>query len=119
LIKRLLWLMQRERRFLDLKLTTIGQCSAEERIATALLHLYERLQQIGLVRDDTFTLPLTQQHLADVLGLHVIHINRVLRRLRQKRLITTIGRDIRLNDMVSLREMVPLRHLCGDDGLHL
>ena len=35
-----------------------------------------------------FACPLTQYHLADALGLSAIHVNRVLRQLREKRLLT-------------------------------
>jgi CRP-like cAMP-binding protein len=41
-----------------------------------------RLKQRGLVSDDkSFEIPLAQRDMADALGLSVVHINRVLRRL--------------------------------------
>ena len=52
-----------------------------------LMHLYRRLQRLGLEEKDandqggTVEWPINQQHLADALGLSLVHTNKTLRRL--------------------------------------
>src|SRR4051794_13578320 len=55
-------------------LTRLGQCKAEERVASVLLEFYNRLAFRGLAGDNTLMLDLTQQHLADFVGLTVVHL---------------------------------------------
>src|SRR3954463_16306061 len=66
----------------------LGKGSAEERIATLLLDLRGRLSQAGLATGDGFQMPMTQQEIADHLGLTLVHVNRVLRRLREAGIVT-------------------------------
>ena len=66
--------------------TALGKGHADERIATLLLDLRGRLHaQAGLANGDGFYIPMTQQEMADHLGLTLVHVNRVLRRLREIR----------------------------------
>lgn len=109
------WLRQRifallcvERQASDELLTRIGQCDAEERLTWLLLDLHTRLQRCGLATDHSFSLALTQQQIADLLGLNVIHLNRVLRRLRGRELVTITGRDVILHDIPALRRLATI-----------
>jgi len=43
---------------------------------------------LGLVADGTFAFPLTQQHIADALGLSLVHTNKTLARLRRMGMFT-------------------------------
>jgi len=62
---------------------SVGRRTATERVAMLLMHLYKRLQSLGLVDERGSTpFPLTQQHIADALGLSLVHTNKTLRRLR-------------------------------------
>lgn len=61
----------------------LGRCSAYERTAHLLLELHERLLRVGLADADGFHLPLTQEVLADALGLSIVHVNRTLQQLRR------------------------------------
>lgn len=79
-------LQRHEERLFD-NMVRIGRLTAKERILHLLLDLHERLGAIGLVRDDTFRIPLTQEAFADVLGLSIVHINRTLQQLRREGLI--------------------------------
>jgi CRP-like cAMP-binding protein len=45
--------------------------------------LYKRAKLLGLVNNDSFAFPLTQQHIADALGLSLVHTNKTLARLRR------------------------------------
>ena len=63
-------------------LTNTGRRSAYERVAHLLLELRVRLRRVGLADNNEFSLPLTQELMADALGLTTIHTNRMLRLLR-------------------------------------
>jgi CRP-like cAMP-binding protein len=77
------WLGSREESIVDENLTSVGRRSAVERVAALIIALYKRAAALGLVRDDSFVFPLTQQHIADALGLSLVHINKTLARLRR------------------------------------
>lgn len=78
------WLSAREEQMLDENLLTTGRRSAIERVAVLLIHLFKRAQRVKLVdADNGFAFPLTQQHVADALGLSLVHTNRTLRKLQQ------------------------------------
>jgi CRP/FNR family transcriptional regulator, anaerobic regulatory protein len=69
-------------------IAALGKGNAEERIATLLLDLRGRLTQAGLANGHGFRMPMTQQEIADHLGLTLVHVNRVLRRLREAGIVT-------------------------------
>ena len=75
------WLSAHEEGHVDDNLLTAGRRNATERVAMLLMHLYRRLDRIGLVEDGSVAFPLNQQHIADALGLSLVHTNKTLRRL--------------------------------------
>ena len=75
------WLSARGESFVDDNLLTTGQRNATERVAMLLMHLYRRLERLGLAEDGSVPFPLSQQHIADALGLSLVHTNKTLRRL--------------------------------------
>lgn len=75
------WLSAHEEGHVDDNLLTAGRRNATERVAMLLMHLYRRLDRIGLVEDGAVAFPLNQQHIADALGLSLVHTNKTLRRL--------------------------------------
>jgi CRP/FNR family transcriptional regulator len=77
------WLAAREENILDENLLTTGRRNAMERVAMLLLHLYRRASRVGLVVDDEVEFPFSQQHIADALGLSLVHTNKTLRRLHR------------------------------------
>jgi CRP-like cAMP-binding protein len=99
---RLLEAAMEERRLLDHRICSLGQGSAEERVAALFIDIYERLFRLRLVRDGSFTLPITQQQLADLLGLNPVHTNRVLRRLRERSIVTMQDRSVHIHNMAEL-----------------
>jgi CRP-like cAMP-binding protein len=76
----------RERRYTQA--VRLGRRSAVERVGDLLLELYDRLQMVDLVEAGGFPIALTQEHLADALGLSTVHVNRRLRTLRTRKLAT-------------------------------
>jgi CRP/FNR family transcriptional regulator, anaerobic regulatory protein len=70
------------------RLTSIGRKTALERMAALLLELFYRLRRRApLVPGELLKIPLTQTLIADATGLTPIHTNRMLRELRQRRVI--------------------------------
>lgn len=64
------------------KVTSLCRRSAPQRVAELLLELHDRLGRVDLVEDDGFDLPVTQEQIADALGLSVVHVARSLKLLR-------------------------------------
>lgn len=64
-------------------IVSMGRRSSLERISHLMCELYLRASEIGLTDGKRLTLPLTQLILADALGMTPVHINRVLKELRQ------------------------------------
>jgi CRP-like cAMP-binding protein len=83
-----LWAASRDEAMVVEHLVDLGRRSAEERMGHFLLELGARLQLVGLGDARGFDCPLTQYHLADALGLSAVHVNRVLRHLREEGLVT-------------------------------
>ena len=76
------WLAARAEGQVDDSLLTTGQRNARERVAVLLITLYRRLERLGLAdADGSVPFPLNQQHMADALGLSLVHTNRTLRQL--------------------------------------
>ncbi len=66
----------------------LGRRDAYRRAAHLFYELYARLSAAGVAVDGPgFDFPLTQTDLSDALGLSVVHVNRVLQRLREEELI--------------------------------
>lgn len=59
----------------------VGQRNARQRIAHLFLELAARFEAIGFLKDDSYDLPVTQTHLADALGLSLVHLNKSLQML--------------------------------------
>ena len=75
------WLAAREEQILDENLTNVGRRTSIERIAYLLLHLFMRADEVGMTKSDTVQFPFTQQHLADTLGMSLVHTNKTLKKL--------------------------------------
>ena len=67
----------------------IGRRSSHQRIAHQLCEMATKLRAVGLNDGHTYPWPVTQQEVADSLGLTGVHVNRVLRDLRKTGLIAT------------------------------
>jgi CRP-like cAMP-binding protein len=70
-------------------LLSIGQRDAYTRMAHLLCELLTRLRAVGLADDGVFTLHITQEQLADTLGISAVHVSRTLQALRADGLIET------------------------------
>ena len=83
-------------------MTGLGRRSAPERLAHLLCELYVKQRAVDLADADGCPLPLTQTDMGDVLGVTPIHINRVLKELREKDLVTLKGRRLSIHDWARL-----------------
>jgi CRP/FNR family transcriptional regulator, anaerobic regulatory protein len=99
------WLASREESILAEHLASVGQRSAYGRIAYMILHLFDRARRSGLARGNKLTLPVTQQDLADAMGLSIVHTNKTLKRLRATGWITWTRQDLTVRDESRLRDL--------------
>ncbi|CAO4137885.1 Crp/Fnr family transcriptional regulator [Methylorubrum extorquens] len=72
----------------------MGRRSAFEQVAHLFCELYLKLQAVRLAEHYRCPLPVTQIDLADALGLTSVHINRVLKEMRGRSLITLRGHTL-------------------------
>jgi CRP/FNR family transcriptional regulator, anaerobic regulatory protein len=92
----LTWLAAREERMLDEHLLNLGQRTAEERAAYLLLFLFSRAEARGLTKGNKISFPFTQPHIADTLGLSLVHTNRTLNTLARKKMISLGKRELEI-----------------------
>lgn len=101
----ILWAMSRDEAMVVEHLVGIGRRGADARMAHFLLELASRLTLVGMGTRDGYECPLTQYHLADALGLSAVHVNRVLRQLRERGLATFRDGRVTLHDHSGLVEL--------------
>lgn len=101
----LLWASTRDEAMVVEHLVNIGRRNAIERTAHLFSELAQRLNLIGQFTDNEFRCPLNQYVLADALGLSAIHVNRVLRQLREERLMTKEGGRVKIHDLNALQRL--------------
>ncbi|MCC6608751.1 MAG: Crp/Fnr family transcriptional regulator [Burkholderiales bacterium] len=87
------------------RLAAVGQRGALERVAHFVLEMASRLHAAGLGDGTAFHMPLTQEQIADVLGLSAPHVNRMLRRLREEGLIEVVDSSVRLLNRAALADL--------------
>ena len=101
----ILWAASRDEAMVVEHLVNLGRRSAEQRMAHFLLELGARLRLVGIGNVDGFECPLTQYHLADALGLSAVHVNRVLRHLREEGLLVFRRKRVEIQDLKRLKAL--------------
>lgn len=109
----ILWALSRDTAIAEEHLVDLGRRSALVRTAHFLIELGARLRLVGLASEDGYHCPINQSLLADALGISAIHLNRVLRQLREKGCLTF------RHGYVSLDNPQRLMSLAQYDGSHL
>ncbi len=90
---------------------SVGRRSALERCAHLLLHLADRVGEVGLAQSpEQIRIPLTQQHVADTLGMSLVHTNRTLGRLIREKAIRWREQEFEILDRDRLSS------LAGDEA---
>jgi CRP-like cAMP-binding protein len=93
--------LMEQARLLD-QVVSLGRRTAVERVAHLLLELRERLAAIGLAGPNGFPCPLTQEVIADLMGLSTVHVNRTLQQLRRENLLVLRSGRAELPDLRGL-----------------
>ena len=114
----LTWIAAREERLLDEHLLSVGRRTALERAAYLLAFLALRATSTGLAScagegggngesfsNSKVSLPITQQHVADTLGLSLVHTNKTMRKLVDRDLIAWRDRICEVRDIEALAEI--------------
>lgn len=96
-------------------LLNLGRRPAKARLAHLLCEFTARVDAAGLTDGSGYLLPLTQEQIGDALGLTPIHVNRMLRELREDGLIVQAGRHISFPDRRAIARTADFR----DDYLRL
>ena len=99
------WLGSREESIVDENLTSTGQRTAAERIAALIIQLYKRLNVLGMVVNGAMPFPLTQQHIADTLGLSLVHTNKSLAKLRKLGMFSQTNSTLLLSNTKALESL--------------
>lgn len=78
---------------------------AHARVAHLFCEMFTRAKAAGLVDGDSFDLPITQQDLADAVGLSPVHANRTLMLLRRTGALEWRRGRVAIGDFDGLREV--------------
>ncbi|MCE8010542.1 Crp/Fnr family transcriptional regulator [Halomonas desiderata] len=85
-------------------LLNVGQRSAYTRMAHLVCEILIRLKAVGLVEKWSFQWPITQEKLADALGITAVHVSRTLQALRADGLIRIEKTQVSVPDWERLKE---------------
>ena len=99
------WLAAIEEHFLGETLATVGQRTAIQAIAWALIKIFQRGDALGMVTNNQMELPYTQRDMADALGLSLVHTNKTLSKLKDRQLASWSDRMLQINDLQSLADI--------------
>lgn len=83
----------------------LGRRSALMRMANIICEMYARLKVVHLVNGTSFVLPISQAELGDILGLSVVHTNRVLQELRATGLVEWQRQLVTIRNLEQLQEL--------------
>jgi CRP-like cAMP-binding protein len=95
----LTWLAAVDEHFLGEALATVGQRSAEQAVAWALVRIWVRGEGLGLIEGGRMPMPFRQQDLADALGLSLVHTNKTLAKFRTRQIATWHHGALLINDL--------------------
>lgn len=112
LAQAILWAVSRDEAIAVEHLVSLGRRSAIERTAHFFPELKDRLWLAGIPGENSFECPLNQYLLSDALGLTAVHLNRVLRQLREKGLMTVKDNRVVIDDVTGLV------NLAGNDNTY-
>ncbi|HEX8654131.1 MAG TPA: Crp/Fnr family transcriptional regulator [Allosphingosinicella sp.] len=87
------------------KILSVGRRPALARLAHIVCELHVRMGLVGLAEDGSFAFPVTQLDLGDASGLTSVHVNRMLKQLRDDRLMTFRGGQVVIHDWPRLQQV--------------
>jgi CRP/FNR family transcriptional regulator len=99
------WLLRQRQRRADRHLIASTRFEAQARLAVMLLDFYTRLRRRKLITGSTYNLPLTQTQIGDYVGLSAVHVNRVLRSLRDEGIVNVEKNCVTIVDLERLTRL--------------
>tara|TARA_R110002074_G_scaffold109824_2_gene236683 strand:+ start:1495 stop:2223 length:729 start_codon:yes stop_codon:yes gene_type:complete len=102
------WLAAIEEHFMGETLATVGQRTAIQAIAWALIKIFQRGKALGMVTNNQMELPYTQRDMADALGLSLVHTNKTLGKLKERQLASWLDRVWQINDVKTLANIAAM-----------
>ena len=98
-------MLVKDRREREERIVALGARSAMQTFACFVLDLHDRLGERDLLDGDGFACPLTQEMIADALGMTKVHVSRTLAALRGQGVLDLRGGRMALQDMDALRRL--------------
>jgi CRP-like cAMP-binding protein len=86
-------------------IVNVGRRDARSAMCHLLCEFARRLEIAGLAAELAYELPMSQEQLADALGITPVHVNRILRDLDREGLIRRSKRHIHIPDWEALRRI--------------
>jgi CRP-like cAMP-binding protein len=102
-------------------IVNVGRRNARSAMCHLLCEFARRLEAAGLAEEYAYELPMSQEQLADALGITPVHVNRTLRDLDREGLIEREKRHIRIPDWERLRQIGGFNELylhLDQNGVH-
>jgi CRP/FNR family transcriptional regulator, anaerobic regulatory protein len=96
------WLMCKRQQRVERYLAAVSSLDARSRLAMMMLDFYTRLRRRRLLTGLVYNLPLTQIQIGNYLGLTVVHVNRVLRALRDEQIVNLEKHCVTILDLARL-----------------
>ncbi len=90
-------------------IANVGRRDARSRVAHLLCEFAYRLNAVGLGEECNYQLPMTQEQLADTVGLTPVHVNRTLKALDAEGLTTRSQRSVKINDWQRMAKVADFR----------
>ena len=90
-------------------IANVGRRDARSRVAHLLCEFAYRLDAVGLGEECNYQLPMTQEQIADTVGLTSVHVNRTLKALDAEGLTTRSQRSVKINDWQRMAQVADFR----------
>ncbi|KEQ51787.1 Crp/Fnr family transcriptional regulator [Sphingobium chlorophenolicum] len=88
------------------QIARLGRMNAHERLEDLCLELFDWLDLAGLTEKNAFAMPITQEMVADTLGMTPVHVNRMVQQARQMKTLSWGGGILTLHDADAMRRRV-------------
>lgn len=100
---------------------TMEHMALDGRFAHLLAEIWHRLNFVGLAEEDGYAMPLTQVEMADACGTTPVHLNRIVRQLREAEIVSLSRGRVTIHDRARLEETAKFdpRYLYGGGPLRL
>ncbi len=99
------WLLDQRQRRADRLLAAISGLDTRGRLAMMVLDFYARLRRRRLITGLVYNLPLTQAQIGNYIGSTVVHVNRVLRALRDECIVNIEKHCVTILDLAQLTSL--------------